>query len=147
MNRDFVEILAGLSAAEAEFLVVGAHALAAHGCPRATGAIDIWIRPTPENAQRVWMALARFGAPIRDLTVRDLSNPNTVFQMGLPPNRIDIIVQIDGVVFEKAWPSRVQLKLGDLSIPVIGRADLIANKRAAGRPKDLADVAWIEAKR
>jgi hypothetical protein len=85
MNRDFVEMLSALSAAEAEFLVADAHALAAHGHPRATGGLDLWIRPTPENAERVWAALARFGAPLGDLTKEDLATPEIVFQIGLPP--------------------------------------------------------------
>lgn len=144
MNRDFVEMLAALSAADAEYLLVGAHALAVHGRPRATGDLDIWVRPTPENARRVWAALARFGAPMGDLTVEDLHSPDIVFQMGVPPARIDILTDIDGVKFESAWPRRVTAKIGTQSVPVIGREDLLANKKAAGRPKDLADVAWLE---
>src|SRR5207247_1524374 len=86
VNRDFVEMLAELSAAGADFLVVGAHALAAHNRPRATGDLDLWIRPTPENARRVWTALERFGAPLQELTLDDLSSPGVVFQIGLEPN-------------------------------------------------------------
>jgi hypothetical protein len=137
-------MLAALSAAEAEFLVVGAHAMAVHGRPRATGDLDLWIRRTPDNARRVWSALTRFGAPVRDLTLKDLESPDVVFQMGVPPNRIDIITEIDGVEFEKAWPNRVVATFGGQSVPVLGRAELLANKRAAGRPKDRADVAWLE---
>jgi hypothetical protein len=137
-------MLSALSAGEAEFLVVGAHALAAHGRPRATGDPDIWVRPTRENAERVWKALARFGAPIRSLRVEDLSCPDIVFQIGLPPFRIDILTAIDGVTFEQAWPRRITIELGGQAVPVLGREDLVANKRAAGRPKDLADLAWLE---
>ena len=90
MNRDFVEILSELSAAGADFLVVGAHALAAHGVPRATGDLDIWVRPSRENAARVVEALGRFGAPLFDLAVEDLTREDTVFQIGLPPSRVDI---------------------------------------------------------
>ena len=145
MNRDFVEMLSTLNAHNADYLIVGAHALAVHGHPRATGDIDIWVRPTPENAAKVWRALARFGAPMRDLTVEDLSRPGVVFQIGVPPCRVDILTQIDGVTFDDAWPRRVETKIGELTTVAIGRADLIANKRAAGRPKDRADLAWLEA--
>jgi hypothetical protein len=145
MNRDFAEMLSTLNAHGAEYLIVGAHALAVHGHPRATGDIDIWVRPTPVNAAKVWRALARFGAPMRDLTVEDLSRPGVVFQIGVPPCRVDILTQIDGVTFDVAWSRRVETKIGDLTIAALGRADLIANKRAAGRPKDRADLAWLEA--
>ena len=140
MNRDFVEMLSALSEAGAEFLVVGAHALAAYGVPRATGDIDIWVRPTPENAEKVRAALAVFGAPLFDLTLEDLSRPGTVFQIGVPPGRIDLLTSISGVTFEDAWPRRTAVRLPGVVAPVIGRADFVANKRATGRPKDLADL-------
>lgn len=145
MNRDFVEMLATLSDAEADFLVVGAHALAAHGVPRATGDLDIWIRPTPENAQRVWSALERFGAPLDELKVDDLSSPDIVFQIGVSPNRIDLLTSITAVSFEEAWPKRIYVRIGDRGVPTISRQDFLRNKRAVGRPRDLADVADIEA--
>ncbi|MFN0009342.1 MAG: hypothetical protein ACKVXR_15670 [Planctomycetota bacterium] len=144
MNRDFSDMLSALSAAGAEFLVVGAHALAAHGRPRATGDLDLWVRPTPANADRVWKALARFGAPLSTLSVEDLVRPGIVFQVGLPPCRIDILTAIDGVAFEEAWPRRIRVRIGSQEVPVLGRQDLIMNKRATGRPKDLADLAWLE---
>src|SRR4051812_1317630 len=103
MNRDFAEMLSALSAAGAEFLVVGAHALAAHGRPRATGDLDIWVRSTSENAEKVWSALARFGAPLSGLSKADLQAPDVVFQIGIEPNRIDILTSIDGVDFDGAW--------------------------------------------
>jgi hypothetical protein len=140
MNRDFVEMLSALSAAGARFLIVGAHALAAHGAPRATGDLDIWIRATPENAARVMDALRVFGAALFDLTVDDLSRPETVFQIGLPPSRIDILSSISGVDFDRAWSNRVQVAIGDLNVGVIGREDFVANKTASGRPKDLLDL-------
>ncbi len=145
MNRDFSDMLSALCGAGAEFLVVGAHALAAHGRPRATGDLDLWVRPTKENAQRVWKALAAFGAPLEGLRLADLCDADVVFQIGLPPNRVDILTAIDGVEFEAAWTRRIQVRLAGLEIPVLGRADLLVNKRAAGRPKDLADLAWLEA--
>lgn len=140
MSRDFVEMLSALSAAGARFLIVGAHALAAHGTPRATGDLDIWIQATPENAGRVIHALKAFGAALLDLTVGDLSTPGTVFQIGLPPSRIDILTSISGVEFDAAWGRRVEVTIGDLGVGVIGRADFVANKRASARPKDLSDL-------
>jgi hypothetical protein len=144
MNRDFVEMLSALFAAGVEFLVVGAHALAAHGTPRATGDLDLWVRPTPENAQRVLTALKAFGAPLFDLTLEDLSRPDVVFQIGLPPDRIDLLTGISGVGFEEAWPERLTSTVAGLSLPFIGRAALIRNKRAAARPKDLVDADLLE---
>jgi len=103
MSPDFTDMLSALSEAGVEFLIVGAHALAAHGVPRATGDLDIWIRPTPDNAARALRALVAFGAPLAGLTVEDLTRPDTVFQIGLPPARIDILSGITGVRFAEAW--------------------------------------------
>lgn len=126
-------------------MVVGAHALAAHGVPRATGDIDIWVRPTDENAERVLRALAAFGAPIFDLSKDDLTKPDTVFQMGVPPGRIDILTGISGVDFDDAWKRRLNLVLPgmNVAIAVISKVDFLANKRAAGRAKDLLDVRML----
>lgn len=143
INPDFSDMLSALSEAGAEYLLVGAYALAVHGRPRATGDIDIWVRPTPENAGRVLEAVARFGAPIRDLSAADLATPGTLFQIGVPPRRIDLMTSIDGVEFDAAWSGRFQARVGDLDVPVIGRADLVRNKRATGRPQDLADIAAL----
>jgi hypothetical protein len=140
MNRDFVEMLSALSAAGAKFIIVGAHALAALGAPRATGDLDIWIQATPDNVTRVLVALRAFGAPLSDLTERDLCAPDTVFQIGLPPSRIDILTGISGVAFDGAWDRRNEVSVGDLRVGTLGRADFIANKKACGRPKDLLDL-------
>jgi hypothetical protein len=144
MNPNFAEILSELSAAGVEYIVVGAFAVAAHGNPRATGDIDIWVRPTRENASRVLQALRAFGAPLFDLSIEDLVDEQTVFQIGVAPVRIDILAGIDGVTFDEAWPRRVMATLGASKEPVLSLADLATNKRAAGRPKDLADLVWIE---
>ncbi len=144
MHRDFVEMLSALSDAEAEFLLVGAHAVAAHGHPRATGDLDLWVRANEENARRVLAALTAFGAPLFDLTLADLSAPGIVFQIGIVPCRIDILTGISGVTFEEAWPARIEVTIEGLNLPCIGRRHLVANKRASGRPKDLADVAALE---
>ena len=144
MNPHFRDMLSALSAEGAEFLVVGAYALAAHGPPRATGDIDIWVRPTGENAQRVWRALKRFRAPLFDLTVEDLTTPDIVFQIGTAPCRIDLLTSIDGVNFEAAWTNRRQTEVEGQKLAVLSRCDLLQNKKATGRPQDLADVVWLE---
>jgi hypothetical protein len=140
MERDFVEMLSALNAAGAEYLVVGAHALAAHGVPRATGDLDIWVRSTPDNARRVLDALREFGAPLFDLSIDDLSQPETVFQIGVVPVRIDLLTSISGVDFEEAWARRIPGTVEGVAFGVIGREDLLRNKRATGRPKDLLDA-------
>ena len=145
MNEDFLELLSSLLAAEAKFLVIGAYAVGIHGRPRATKDLDIWVEATPENAVRVVDALTRFGAPLGDLTPSDLDHAGTGFKMGMPPRRIDILTQIEGITFEAAWPNRIEAAFGDgVRCPVIGLADILINKRAAGRPQDLADVAVLE---
>jgi hypothetical protein len=137
-------MLSALSGAGADYLIVGAHALAVHGYPRATGDLDIWVRPTKENADRVWQALERYGAPRRNLTPDDFCTANTVFQIGIAPNRIDILTSIDGVDFDEAWPNRKPTTVDELTFSVLGRDELLKNKRATGRPRDLADAAWLE---
>ncbi len=144
MNPDFADMLSALSAAGVEFLIVGAHALAAHGVPRATGDLDIWVRPTPDNAARTLRALAAFGAPLSGLSVEDLTRPDTVFQMGLPPARIDILSGITGVNFTDAWDRRLTVRLAGGEVAVLSKPDFIANKTAIGRPKDLADMALLD---
>jgi hypothetical protein len=139
VNQDFRDLLREFCDQRVEFLVVGAYAMAVHGLPRATGDIDVWIRPTPDNAQRVWRALTAFGAPLDALTINDLGTPGTVFQIGLPPRRIDVLTGISGVAFDDAWPRRQTARFGDVDTPVLGLDDLIVNKAATGRPKDLLD--------
>jgi len=140
MERDFAEMLSALNAAGAEYLVVGAHALAAHGVPRATGDLDIWVRATPDNARRVLDALRDFGAPLFDLTLDDLSRPETVFQIGVVPVRIDLLTSISGVDFDEAWAGQLSASTAGVDFGVIGRSELLRSKRATGRPKDLLDA-------
>lgn len=140
LNQDFRDLLFALNDAGADYLVVGAHALAAHGHVRATKDLDIWVRPELANAQRVYGALDAFGAPLASLSVGDLATPGIVFQIGVAPIRIDIITAIDGVTFEEAWPARVLSRYGDQPINVLSREHLIQNKLASGRHQDLADV-------
>ena len=142
MVEDFRDFLAELVRADVRFLVIGAHALGAHGVPRATVDLDVWIARTPENAHRVWMALAAFGAPLDALNIQeaDFTRPDVVAQFGLPPYRIDLLTGVSGVSFDEAWPDRLEADFGDVRVPFLGRAALIRNKRASGRTKDLADL-------
>lgn len=144
MNRDFAEMLSALCEAGVEFLVVGGYAVIAHGYPRATGDIDIWVRPTAENARRVMSALRSFGAPLADLTEQDLVTPGLIFQIGVVPSRIDIITEIDGVTFGDAWATRMTAVVEGRDVPVLGREALLRNKKASGRTKDLLDARWLE---
>jgi hypothetical protein len=142
VNPDFIDFLAALLAEEARFLVVGAHALAVHGVPRATGDIDVWIERSPENAVCVWRALGAFGAPAESLGVRraDFETPDLVIQIGLPPRRIDVLTGVTGLEFDEAWAGRVLHRVGELDVPFLGRDALVRNKRASGRFKDLGDL-------
>jgi hypothetical protein len=139
---DFHDLLEAYVDAEVRFLVVGAHALAAHGVPRVTGDLDIWVEPTPENAARTWAALAAFGAPLESLglNVDDFSANDRVIQLGLPPYRIDILTSISGVTWTEAWADRLGGTLFDVPVSFLGRQSFIRNKRASGRPKDLEDL-------
>ncbi|MEB3237444.1 MAG: nucleotidyltransferase [Candidatus Sericytochromatia bacterium] len=144
MTPDYLDMLRVLSEENVDFLVVGAHARSVHGTPRATGDLDIFIRRTPENVRKALEALRRFGAPLAEISEADLLEPETVFQIGVTPNRIDLLNDLSGVTFEEAWPQRTSALIGDLSIPVIGREAYLRNKRATGRLKDLADVEDVE---
>jgi hypothetical protein len=137
---DFLDLLTALNAAEAKYMLVGGHAVGFHGVPRATKDIDIWIEASPENAARVLAALRAFGAPLGDLTVDDLARPGQGFRMGAPPFRIEILTEISGVAFADAWPRRERAEVDGVALHVIGLADLLDNKRAAARKRDLADV-------
>jgi len=145
MNRDFRDLLAEFNAHGVDFLIVGAHALAAHGHIRATKDLDVWIRAEPGNARRVLLALKSFGAPLQDLTETDLVQPGLTFQIGVAPVRVDVVTSIDGVTFSEAWPARFQTAFGDQPVAVLSRRHLIRNKRATGRTQDLADAEWLEA--
>jgi hypothetical protein len=140
LNPDYSDILSAFADAGVEYLVIGAYALAAHGHPRATGDLDLWVRPTPDNAERVMEALSAFGAPLAEVSREDFATPDTVFQIGVSPRRIDLLTTIEGVRFDDAWPERLEIEIEDLPVSVIGRKHFIQNKRALGRPQDRADV-------
>jgi hypothetical protein len=126
--------------------VIGGHAVAFHGHPRATKDLGVLVRADPENAQRVYRALAQFGAPLSSFEVHadDFAAYDGVLQIGLPPYRIDVVNRADGISFEEAIAEGVGFEIEGRKIPVIGRTALLKNKRAAGRPQDLADVAALE---
>lgn len=144
LSQDFIDILSAFTEEKVEYMLVGGHAMAFHGYSRATGVIDLWIRISEDNADKVWRALKTFGAPIFDLDRQDLFTPATVFQIGVPPNRIDIINTIDGVEFEEAWHERKTVEIEGRVVPFIGKSHLLINKKATGRAKDLNDVSWLE---
>lgn len=144
MSPDFRDLLSEFNAHGVEYLVVGAYALAAHGRVRATGDLDVWVRPEAANARRVIAALQAFGAPLGDLTEADLVSPGTVFQIGVAPLRIDVLTAIDGVEFEEAWRGRAEARFADQDVAVLSVEHLIRNKRAAGRTQDVADLEWLE---
>jgi len=140
MNPDFVDLLRAFIAADVRFLIVGAYALAHHGRPRATGDLDVWVDATPANAPRVMLALTAFGAPMSDIRPGDFARPGVVFQIGVPPGRIDILTELTGLTFAEAWPDREAGSFGDLTVDFLGREAFLRNKRATGRAKDLGDI-------
>ena len=144
VSPDFKDLLSEFNARGVEYLIVGAYALAAHGHVRATGDLDVWIRADKANAARVLEALQAYGAPTDAITEDDLSRPGTVFQIGVPPFRIDVLTAIDGVDFAEAWASRFSTDYAGQKTPVLSVRHLIKNKRAVGRPQDLADLDWLE---
>lgn len=147
LNPDFRDLLSAFAACGVEYLLVGAQALSAHGIVRATGDMDVWVRATTENAGAARRALLEFGAPADSFSESDLSQPDVVLQFGVEPVRIDVLTSLSGVDFATAWDARLDVEIDGLRIPVIGRAELIANKRATGRPRDLLDVEELESPR
>jgi hypothetical protein len=146
LNEDFRDIVVQFADGAVEFLIVGAYALAFHGVPRATGDIDLLVRPSDANAARVFQALENFGAPLaaHGVASKDFAQPGTVYQIGLPPRRIDVLTEISGVDFDEAWASRVPAEVDSRIVHLIGRDALLKNKLAAGRAKDVADVARLQ---
>lgn len=140
VNPDFSDLLSALNHAKARFLVVGAHAVGVHTEPRYTKDLDVWVEPTLENARRVWEALRHFGAPLQGIGPEDFANPEVVYQIGIEPNRVDVLMRISGVQFATAWRNRFRTSYGGVPIGVLSRRDLVRAKLAAGRPQDLLDV-------
>ena len=143
LQADLREFIALLNSHNVEYLLVGGHAVAFHGHPRFTGDIDFFVRTTPDNARRILAVLEQFGFGNIGITEADLLEGGRIVQLGHPPNRIDVLTAISGVEFESAWRSRVGAVLDEQPIFVLGWDALLQNKRSAGRPKDLADVAKL----
>jgi hypothetical protein len=138
--KDLSEFIASLNSHKVEFVVVGAHALAFHGHPRYTGDLDIFVRPTAQNASRLEDAIAPFGFVSLGLKASDFLHPNRIVQLGVPPNRIDLLTTLSGLTFDEAWEVRVTGELGGQAVAFLNRDSLIKKKRATGRLKDAADI-------
>ena len=144
LNSDYKDMLQILLDKGVKFLLVGAYAMGAHGYPRATGDIDIWVEPTAENSTRVYRSVAAFGAPLHEIDEATFAKPDVVFQIGVAPRRIDIITTISGVGFDDAYQQRQIVEIEDLSIPILSLGNLIKNKRATGRDKDRLDADQLD---
>jgi len=140
MNSDFKDLLRIFAEEGVEFLVVGAYAVIHHTQPRYTKDLDIWIKPSPENAKRVSRAFRRFGVPMVEVTEADFAEEGLQYAIGLPPSQIDFLTSLPGVDFESAWEDRVEGESDGIRIPFLGVSQLITAKTLAGRPQDLADI-------
>ena len=144
LNKDYRDMIECLLKAGVDFMLVGGYAVALHGWPRTTFDIDFWIMANPENAKAVMRAITSFGAPLMGLTEADFHRPGMVFQIGTEPQRIDIISAVDGLDYADASLRAVTMNVDGLEIKVVSLDDLIVNKRASGRPKDIADAVMLE---
>ena len=147
LNKDYKDMLLALSDEKVKFLLVGAYAMAIHGFPRSTMDIDIWVWQSPGNAESVLRALHRFGAPLHDLTSKDLLKDGIVFQVGVAPRRIDIITSASGLDFEATYRRSLPVNIEGIELHIPSLDDLVRNKKASGRIKDLADVEALESLR
>ena len=144
LNSDYRDMLQVLLDNGVKFLLVGAYAMGAHGYPRATGDIDIWVEPSEDNSRRVYRSLAAFGAPLHQIDENTFVKPSIVFQIGIAPRRIDIITTISGIEFERAYQQRLTIEVDGLPVPILSYDDLVKNKRATGRDKDRLDADRLE---
>jgi len=144
LNSHYKDILSILSEKKVKFILVGAYAMAVHGFPRSTMAIDLWVKPDPENASLILQSLEDFGAPTGNLSVDDLQKEELIFQIGVAPCRIDILTSIDGLEFDKAFIRSEITEIEGISVNVLSMPDLIINKRSTGRTKDIADAELLE---
>lgn len=147
LNEDYKEMLQLLLEERVDFIIVGAYALGAHGYPRATGDIDIWIKPDDNNSLKVYKALSKFGAPLEQINIDDFSKEGVIFQIGVIPRRIDIISKIDGVTYEEADKDKLVVEVEGLKLPVISLNKLIKNKMSTGREKDAFDIKTLKKKK
>jgi len=145
LTADFEDFLRLLNERQVRYVVAGGFAVAAHGTPRYTKDLDVWVEISPANAERLLLALNDFGMASLGLNSADFQEQDMVLQLGYEPNRIDILTGLTGVEFHEAYPRRVLVQLAGLQVPFLAREDLIANKRALGRPRDLADIEDLQA--
>ncbi len=144
LNEDYKDILCALADAKAEYLVVGAYAMAMLGYPRTTMDIDVWVSPSVENSLAVYQALKNFGAPLSQVNVADFQEPDLIFQIGVAPCRIDIITGVSGLEFDSAYARAERIEIDGLVVPCLSKSDIIVNKQACGRTKDLADIEYLQ---
>ena len=138
--QDFREFIELLIKNKAEYLIVGGYAVGIHGHPRYTGDLDIWLNPTPQNAEQILKSVNEFGFSSFKLTLEDFTKPGNVIQLGYPPLRIDLLTEIDGVTFEECFSNRKEVVIEDLNVNFIGYNDLLKNKKETGRPRDIDDI-------
>jgi hypothetical protein len=143
LNKDYKEMLQLLLEEQVDFILVGAYALGAHGYPRATGDIDIWVKADEANSKKIYQALAGFGAPLDQLNENDFAEEGIIFQIGVAPRRIDIITQIDGVTYDEADEDKIVVEVEELKLPVLSLDKLIKNKMSTGREKDELDAKFL----
>jgi len=144
VNPDFRDLLKMLNDYSVKYLIAGGYAVMYYTEPRFTKDIDIWIEPTQDNAQKVWNALAEFGAPLEQITLNDFCNKDLIYQIGIAPNRIDIMMDIPGIEFNRAWENRIQSRYYDIPLHIISLDDLINAKEIAGRDQDLLDLKQLK---
>jgi hypothetical protein len=143
VSKDFEELFAFFNARQVKALIVGGYAVAFHAKPRFTKDIDLWIEPTPENAERLLSALRDFGFGSLPLAVEDFTRPGSIVQLGHPPNRIDLMTTVQGLTFEEAWKERVEGRYGEERVFYLGKSDLMRNKKLVARPQDEVDLEWL----
>lgn len=145
VNSDFKDLLKILNEYGVKYLIVGGYAVMYYSEPRFTKDLDIWIEPTTTNAAKIWQALAKFGAPLEQVSLADFYNKDLIYQIGVAPNRIDIMMDIPGVQFDAAWKNRIQGSYGEEPISIISLQDLIRSKEKSGRDRDLLDLKYLQA--
>lgn len=144
LNKDYKEMLQLLLEEQVDFILVGAYALGAHGYPRATGDIDIWVKADEINSINIYKALEKFGTPVDQIKMNDFASEGIVFQIGVTPRRIDIITQIDGVSFDEADEDKIIVEVEGLKLPILSFDKLIKNKLSTGRERDELDVKLLK---
>lgn len=147
MNSDFKELLKIFAQEKVKYLIIGGYAVAKHSAPRYTKDLDIWISNSRENAERVFHALKEFGAPLNNIKIEDFTRPTLVFQLGIEPSRIDVLMGLKGLDFDECWERRATARISEIEIYFISIDDLIFNKRLTGRPQDLCDAENLELKK